>query len=125
MKLTRIIFCVFFGILITLCTILIGFRYREADFLKTFVTVCIFLGVIFIVYLLLDYIFGNDENKCKNKKIELLKNVQEKLKFPQNSLQEIESTITTKEDPKIISTTKKKNFNYELYKDVIHALVEV
>lgn len=125
MKEIRIIFCVLFCSLITLCSVLVGFRYNESDFFKTFVTVCIFLGVIVISYVILECCFENDEIKTRNKKMEILENIQKKLRFPKHSLQEIENTVKTGEDSNLISMTKKKDFNYELYRDVINSLAEV
>lgn len=57
--------------------------------------------------------------------MEILENIQKKLRFPKHSLQEIENTVKTVEDSKLISMTKKKDFNYELYRDVINSLTEV
>ena len=111
--------------LITLCSVLVGFRYNESDFFRTFVTVCIFLGVIVISYVILECCFENDEIKTRNKKMEILENIQKKLRFPKHSLQEIENTVETVEDSKLISMTKKKDFNYQLYRDVINSLTEV
>lgn len=125
MREIRIIFCVLLSTLITLCSVLVGCRYHEPDFLRILLTVCIFFCVIVIAYVILECILGKAERKDKIKKIDFLEKVRKELKIPQDYLQEIEITAKPWLPCQSSTLTKKKNFNYELYKDVINTLAEI